>query len=456
MVCSGYEVKVIGDAFMLAFKSVEDGCRFALDVQVALVEAKWPSDLLQHPLCRPCIVERTGKKMWSGPRIRVGLNCGEVKVDKNPVTGRCDYFGPPVNIAARVESCLGYGGLSGCTRAVLDALTADERERLGGIVTFALGDRGLKGVSAPVEVTVLLRPELAERWKTLLDRPAPQLRVESRQSGRRGTDGSNHSTGSASSSFGSAHSGRRRTGVVVMKEGLTQRTATCTTFRARADKVLTGLGMCLAEMLEMVEQAADMTQGVLVSTVSVQCVVVWNGPRVCADHYSQCLRASDFVRRSRLDGVAAGACSGELLHGNVSAGRKKHATVVGGCVELSAALAEEAEACDEELLAATTFALYCRSLQRTRRFGKWSVRGGPGCFEVLSVSEPVAMAELAELRLDVVDGAENNGGADSTCLESLDDPKVLPVNDSDSEPTEPAGRQVLVGAGVATGGIGFD
>eukprot|EP01065_Artemidia_motanka_P041693 TRINITY_DN542_c1_g8_i1.p1 TRINITY_DN542_c1_g8~~TRINITY_DN542_c1_g8_i1.p1 ORF type:complete len:812 (+),score=248.71 TRINITY_DN542_c1_g8_i1:70-2436(+) len=377
--CAGYEVKVIGDSFMLAFKTVEDGCRFALEAQEALVEAKWPSDLLQHRLCVPTAGDG-GVVLWNGPRVRIGVNCGAVRVDKNPVTGRCDYFGPPVNIAARVEACVQHGGLTGVTAAVLQALTPEAMARLRA-VTVLLGEKQLKGVQELVEVAVLLPERLAGRRAVFAQEPQ---RSESFSSMHSLSSSASKGLRQSPSMLSLPVSLTRRS---APREGLQLRpAATCATFRARADAGLQALGCSVGHMLEAVEQAADMTQGVVVGTMSAQCTVVWNGPRTCGDHYGQCLRASDFVRRSRA-GIAAGACSGELLHGTVAGSRKKHATIVGGCVDLSARLAEAAEESGEAVLAAATFALYCNTLRRARRHADWRIHGG-GVLVVLSLTPP--------------------------------------------------------------------
>eukprot|EP01065_Artemidia_motanka_P006642 TRINITY_DN1325_c0_g1_i1.p1 TRINITY_DN1325_c0_g1~~TRINITY_DN1325_c0_g1_i1.p1 ORF type:complete len:766 (+),score=127.42 TRINITY_DN1325_c0_g1_i1:256-2553(+) len=360
----GYEVKVIGDSFMLAFTSAENGCRFALRAQLALMEVKWPSDLLQHPLCQ-AELSKDGGTLWSGPRVRIGLNCGPVRVEKNPVTGRCDYFGTPVNTAARVEACLGHGGLTGVTEAVLSEMGPGWGARLGNPVCKALGRKELKGVTAAVDVTVLLNASLSDRL-ALLSTPVPrfgQVRLSSV------LEASGWSSGAGSTRYFAVE------GAVPtpFRDGLSQRTATCASFRPRCTDHLPALGTAVSDMLEAVGQAADATQGVIAGSMSMQCVVVWNGPRACGDHYDQCLRASDYVRRLRGGAVAAGCCTGEVLYGSVSALRKKHATVIGGCVELSSALAEAADEGGEAALATGTFALYCGTQRRTACYAEWRV-----------------------------------------------------------------------------------
>eukprot|EP01065_Artemidia_motanka_P006643 TRINITY_DN1325_c0_g1_i2.p1 TRINITY_DN1325_c0_g1~~TRINITY_DN1325_c0_g1_i2.p1 ORF type:complete len:791 (+),score=207.58 TRINITY_DN1325_c0_g1_i2:278-2374(+) len=362
--CGGYEVKVIGDSFMLAFAGVEDACRFSLDTQAALADQRWPSDLMQHPLCTQQFDE-SGAMIWNGLRVRIGLNCGPVRVEKNPVTGRCDYFGTPVNTAARVEACLGHGGLTGVTEAVLSEMGPGWGARLGNPVCKALGRKELKGVTAAVDVTVLLNASLSDRL-ALLSTPVPrfgQVRLSSV------LEASGWSSGAGSTRYFAVE------GAVPtpFRDGLSQRTATCASFRPRCTDHLPALGTAVSDMLEAVGQAADATQGVIAGSMSMQCVVVWNGPRACGDHYDQCLRASDYVRRLRGGAVAAGCCTGEVLYGSVSALRKKHATVIGGCVELSSALAEAADEGGEAALATGTFALYCGTQRRTACYAEWRV-----------------------------------------------------------------------------------
>eukprot|EP01065_Artemidia_motanka_P025434 TRINITY_DN30430_c0_g1_i1.p1 TRINITY_DN30430_c0_g1~~TRINITY_DN30430_c0_g1_i1.p1 ORF type:complete len:784 (+),score=165.87 TRINITY_DN30430_c0_g1_i1:68-2419(+) len=371
----GYEVKVIGDAFMLAFKYVEDACRFGLEVQEALVDVRWPSELQLHPLCRHT-VGAAGRTIWNGPRLRIGINCGEVRVDKNPVTGRCDYFGPPVNTAARVESCL-RGGLTGVTRAVMSKLPPGALSRLGDPRQVSLGMKDLKGVAVPVEVFVLLKQRLAEREDML---HAPHYTPTVRGVRRRSKDSSLGSVELASSisslprsPMRELHSPARHFRVTDLRLG--RRVATSATFRARSNRDLGPLANSVEQMLEVVEMAADATQGVVVGTVSAQCFVVWNGPRSCLDHLGQCLRALDTVRTSSSSRVVAGACSGEAVYGNMATCRKKHATVVGGCAELSAVLAEAAELDGEDVLAVTLFAKYCATQQRTATHATWDIRG---------------------------------------------------------------------------------
>jgi two-component system response regulator NreC len=75
----GYEVKTIGDAFMVAFRSARNAVQCALSVQQALKE-----------LNASCGSDRQLS-------VRIGLNTGE------PIKQGNDFFGSGVNLAARIE-----------------------------------------------------------------------------------------------------------------------------------------------------------------------------------------------------------------------------------------------------------------------------------------------------------------------------------------------------------------
>ena len=157
----GYEVKTVGDSFVVAFRNVPDAAAFMLRAQHALLEQPWSNELLPLPNCEPLsaasedkefpkansgeisterrsstedvvaniLKSRTGGAhsiseppwLWRGLRVRMGCHVGEVDREYVPITGRVDYFGPPVNMAARVES-LAHGGEILVSEACYEAL----------------------------------------------------------------------------------------------------------------------------------------------------------------------------------------------------------------------------------------------------------------------------------------------------------------------------------------------
>jgi adenylate cyclase len=152
-----FEVKTAGDSFMIAVGDAERAMRVAIDVQLALMAVPFPAAIAAvyaaenddeldaidddpEQLAAP-------SGAWNGPRVRVGAHCGPMQVVFDEVTKGYDYYGPDVNIAARVEA-VATGGQICCTRAFVEA----QPLAAAGHTTRRLGMRALKGVPLPTEV----------------------------------------------------------------------------------------------------------------------------------------------------------------------------------------------------------------------------------------------------------------------------------------------------------------
>ncbi|KAJ9452873.1 Adenylate cyclase [Diplonema papillatum] len=128
----GYEVKTIGDSFMIAFDDVVNAVNFCLTTQLRLRNEPWPMELRLTP-------------GW-GLKVRMGCHCGEVGVEKNPLTGRTDYRGGCVNMAARLENRALHGTLC-LASATIEALR-EKGVTMQGLDAKALpaGVHDLKGL----------------------------------------------------------------------------------------------------------------------------------------------------------------------------------------------------------------------------------------------------------------------------------------------------------------------
>ncbi|ADO69370.1 ATP-binding protein [Stigmatella aurantiaca] len=156
---TGYEVKVQGGSFMVAFPSPVDAVRWCLEAQEALLEAPWPEELLAQP---EAAVE-VGLRGWvyRGPRVLMGVHVGEPECRINMRTGRADYYGRMVNTAARVAAA-GHGGqvlVSGEAWAQV----APEVRALGQPAIRPLGSFRFRGIENAVALVEALPASLSER-----------------------------------------------------------------------------------------------------------------------------------------------------------------------------------------------------------------------------------------------------------------------------------------------------
>eukprot|EP01065_Artemidia_motanka_P041691 TRINITY_DN542_c1_g6_i1.p1 TRINITY_DN542_c1_g6~~TRINITY_DN542_c1_g6_i1.p1 ORF type:complete len:1380 (+),score=192.23 TRINITY_DN542_c1_g6_i1:45-4142(+) len=167
---SGYEVKTIGDAFMLAFSSVTPAMRCCLQSQLDLFNAPLTVGLADVEITRQ-------QGHWRGLRVRMGVHCGAASDETNPVTGRTDYRGPVVNMASRLEAH-GRGGAVSVSAAVHSLV--DRRELLGGKVAMrSAGEMMLRGFRDAQEVFFYVPQVLSGRLDGRVSHSTPSSRSAS-------------------------------------------------------------------------------------------------------------------------------------------------------------------------------------------------------------------------------------------------------------------------------------
>lgn len=168
-----YEVKTIGDAFMIAVGSADAAVRIANDIQKELLAAEWSLQLASLPTS--CVEYFPRNKnlpqqlMFSGLRIRIGVNIGEhnedveeggevmIKYDK--IAKGYDYYGIATNAAARIED-LAFGGQTLISRKVLDELSDDVKKEADINV---IGELDLRGCAEPMMIYQVLPSSLKGR-----------------------------------------------------------------------------------------------------------------------------------------------------------------------------------------------------------------------------------------------------------------------------------------------------
>lgn len=155
-----YEVKTVGDAFMIATKRVVDGVLVAIEIQRALQAASWPSDLRYG-------TTRGDAAVWNGLRVRIGVHyCTDVIPKYEALQQYYDYYGNDVNISARVESS-GMGGQVVMTTETYEQLVQDsEYDTLIGddaVISLWAKNVTLKGVEGVVALFSCVPAELHGR-----------------------------------------------------------------------------------------------------------------------------------------------------------------------------------------------------------------------------------------------------------------------------------------------------
>jgi class 3 adenylate cyclase/ABC-type phosphate transport system substrate-binding protein len=181
----GYEVKTIGDSFMVAFENIEEATAFALDVQAALYEVDWGTEVFDEFYDQVVALQDAGgsigqaegfgcrrseppqqhdRSLWKGIRVRIGIDYGVGSVTFDEVSKGYDYYGTVVNTAARVES-VGHGGQILLTEGALQALQATSRgtKIVAGASCHSLGLQPLRGLDALIVLHQVLPQSLARR-----------------------------------------------------------------------------------------------------------------------------------------------------------------------------------------------------------------------------------------------------------------------------------------------------
>jgi class 3 adenylate cyclase/tetratricopeptide (TPR) repeat protein len=143
----GYAVKAEGDAFMIAFAECREAVLFAQTVQQTLAQISWPSDLEMAQRAR-------GVEGPLGLRVRIGIHRGPAEVRSNPLSGRADYFGGAVNLAARLSD-MAHGAQTLLSESTLKQSGSPEQ-----CVVVGLGPVAVRGMKQKV----LVHQMVAAAW----------------------------------------------------------------------------------------------------------------------------------------------------------------------------------------------------------------------------------------------------------------------------------------------------
>ena len=108
-----YEVKTMGDAFLIATKEPVAAMELMLRIQLDLLHppTPWPACFEDAYANMAASTEREFQACWGkgGLRVRIGAAYGMGRIVLDPVTNSYDYYGTVVNAAARIEAAAAGG-----------------------------------------------------------------------------------------------------------------------------------------------------------------------------------------------------------------------------------------------------------------------------------------------------------------------------------------------------------
>eukprot|EP01062_Namystynia_karyoxenos_P039388 TRINITY_DN2863_c2_g1_i1.p1 TRINITY_DN2863_c2_g1~~TRINITY_DN2863_c2_g1_i1.p1 ORF type:complete len:1173 (+),score=170.48 TRINITY_DN2863_c2_g1_i1:99-3521(+) len=422
---SGYEVKTIGDSFMVAFDDPVNAVLFALQVQEDLLAAPWPDDnalASASPYWSPHDLPE-GERLWRGLALRIGIAYGEPRDELNPVTDRVDYRGCTVNLAARCEAECPHGLV-----LVHDAVRCCAQDtRLLGVEFLPQPPKHMKGIGQ-VRTHLVCRPRLRPRLRSQL---AVRSTAEHRSSagavsspGRRGTQRSTcrASPGSAVSIEGGSSIPSQDTG-----RGSVRSIGSGGASKVESPRFNLGLSTVLgtvavvggldgehskrlvahreesaaqvahvlnATLLQCIVCAAR-TQGKIGAIIGPSAYVDWNVFWTCPSHHAQATAFVMYLVANVSTQVRIGMASGEVLRGNAGSFRQRFPTVLGVPTHAAEELCREAGVLGARCLCTSLPAPPAGLVDSNMRVvDVWLVRGVDGTEANLSIHE----LDLRELR----------------------------------------------------------
>ena len=156
-----YEVKTIGDSFMIACHTAEEAMRVATDIHVAMMNQPWPEEIID---LAGVVVNNEGVVLFEGLRVCIGVEITQPFVVFDDVSKGYDYYGNGVNTAARINHAC-PPGTTLLSRTVKDALEASASLNVENapFVLAEVGDYELRGLKEPLRMFISAPLELAGR-----------------------------------------------------------------------------------------------------------------------------------------------------------------------------------------------------------------------------------------------------------------------------------------------------
>ena len=335
---NGYEIKTIGDSFMVAFTSLEDAFHFGLQVHCRLLEVNWPTDLLHIPHCK---ADKSGD--WSGLRVRIGISWGDISMEVQQNSDRFDYFGPIVNQASRIERVCIPGAVCASEAAYKELRKIDLSNC--GVSPFHMAETiemsnvDLRGIGKQT-LWCLVPSTLPTRCEQITYQLLNGIQKEKKSSIK--TESENTSTGSNLSRTISAKKVvqvRELFSQVLQKRNISVASIDIKLGTAFQDYIEdSDPQYILTKNLKSIISSADRTDGIVISVLATSVTVAWNVSNKTVNHVSGSFRFSFLLSKSQTSGCFIGLSNGGVFYGTVGALEQRFVTAVGSVVNVASAL----------------------------------------------------------------------------------------------------------------------
>ncbi|KAJ9447083.1 Adenylate cyclase [Diplonema papillatum] len=294
----GYEVKTIGDSFMISFQDVQDAVKAGLEIQLELARQDWPA----------------GLELEDGLIVRIGIHCGQAVAEHNPLTGRVDYRGTVVNLASRVEG-KATGGTLCLTEELADRVKGALSD-LGNPIVIEMGEQDIKGLGSGYKLTTFCPQQLAYRVGMASSTPIILALP------------------STCSSDGDRVQVNKKTGLQLSTVEAT--VAILTDFSSDDEQI------CL--VIPAVIDAASSTDGMVSSVVGGTITVFWNTTKRTPRHMMAAIRFAHQLEARFEKSCTVGVAIGSMSSGNIGTSRQRFQSTFGPPVHFASAAAEHARA----------------------------------------------------------------------------------------------------------------
>eukprot|EP01062_Namystynia_karyoxenos_P000370 TRINITY_DN10118_c0_g1_i1.p1 TRINITY_DN10118_c0_g1~~TRINITY_DN10118_c0_g1_i1.p1 ORF type:complete len:1165 (+),score=185.18 TRINITY_DN10118_c0_g1_i1:117-3611(+) len=357
----GYEVKTIGDAFMVSFRSAVKALLFAVRVHEDLLSTVWPDAHEFHAVPTwPRQEGPDGTPVWGGVVVRIGIGYGDLIAEVNQITDRTDYRGRECNLAARLENSAPVG-LVNISDACFKEVQGDGLPRGIDFYSTESDLKGIGSVTSHVAASHKLRHRVTA-WRDGLDLSARNAspaqnpldtislgigdRRASRVSGMSAESSFQRQQSSCSSStMTRSVSGRihprllggtrldQTVASVAVVNGLDGSSQHSHDPFAEPHVTHVALGMreVMMRNVDWMVASCSRTQGKVSTLMGSSAQVSWNVIYPCATYEIMSLRFADLVLgdRSSLRKPVVGVSTGQVHHGAVGPARQRYHVIVG-------------------------------------------------------------------------------------------------------------------------------